>query len=223
MASALGGTITSLFCAPARSSAISTFARRCPSVATIVIPLRSTSQSTPHRAGRVRSEETAYAVLWTSPPTTSGSIEKAALLSCFGSFGKSSAPRPFITNLLFPHVIVIFSPLHSSPTSSPASDLTISAIFFAGAATLPSEVTDASTLEVTEMSRSVAEMLNTPFSALMRTVDRIGMVVLPGTTLEIAFILWVSSPSGTLTFPPPPPGTGEYRSMIRSLSNRDFP
>ena len=205
VSSAFGGTMTSIFWTLPRSIAISTFASRCPSVATIEIPLRSTSQSTPQSAGLVRSVDTAYVVFWTSSPMISGSIVKDVLLSCFGSFGKSSALRAFTTNLLFPHESVSFSPSVSSATSSPASDFTISAIFFAGAAIFPSSATVPLTLDVTDISRSVADMLKIPFSALMRTVERIGIVVLPGTTLDMAFILWLSSLRGTLTFTPPPP------------------
>ena len=147
----------------------------------------------------------------------SGSIANDVLPSCFGSFGKSSALLAFMTNLLFPHESVSLSPSVSSATSSPASDFTISASFFAGTAIFPSSATVPLTLDVTEISRSVADMLKIPFSALISTVDRIGIVVLPGTTPDMAFILWLSSLRGTLTFTPPPPDVERIDSIVYVL------
>ncbi len=132
------------------------------------------------------------------------------LLSCFGIFGKSSALRPFTENLLLPHLIVSFSPSASRVTSSPERDFTISAIFFAGTAIVPVDSTLPDTFDVTDISRSVAENLIPASSALTSTIDRMGMVVLPGTTDDIAFIFFVSSPSGTWIFTPKPPDISFY-------------
>ena len=174
------------------------------------MPLRSTSQRTPQSAGRVRSVETAYAVFCTSSPTISGSMVKVVLLSCLGSFGKSSALRAFMTNLLLPQEIVSFSPSALEPHLFPGERFhDLGDLLRRRGDASPPRPRSPLTFDVTDMSRSVAEILNTPFSALMSTVERIGIVVFPGTTPDMAFILWVSSPRGTLTFTPPPPETGE--------------
>src|SRR6476661_191336 len=104
-----------------------------------------------------------------------------------GNAGNSSRGRPSSRNLERPHSIVTrCSPEAVRRMAALGSSRTISTSLRAGSVIAPSWSTDADTVVLTEMSRSVPERRMPSFVASRRMLDRMGSVVLAGTLAATA-------------------------------------
>ena len=163
-------------------SAFSACARRCPSVATMVMDPGLSKSNAPLNVYLESSVLIAKIVRVISFANASDGIFATG---DFGSAkaGKSSCGSPAIRKRLEPQVIVTqFASPRLNLISLSGSARTISYNRFAGRVIVPGTVVFETQTDFRPISRSVAAIPSSPLSARTRTFARIGIVVLRSTT-----------------------------------------